>query len=189
VTLLDGPSGVEAAGQSETRADLAAAVEAAGADVVAWDVGPLPRGGFDRLRDLASRDVPILAVLWTEEQAAEALAAGARGLLLRDTDAEPLAAALRGLARGLVVLDPALAPALLRPRLAPPEAPVETLTPREVEVLQLLSQGLSNRGIAGRLGISDHTAKFHVTAILGKLGAGSRAEAVVQAVRLGLVVL
>jgi DNA-binding CsgD family transcriptional regulator len=65
----------------------------------------------------------------------------------------------------------------------------ESLTPRELEVLQLLAQGLPNKQIAQRLGISDHTAKFHVNAILGKLGVQSRSEAIVQAVRMGLVLL
>ncbi len=66
---------------------------------------------------------------------------------------------------------------------------IEDLTPREREVLGLLAEGLSNRAIAGRLGISEHTAKFHVHIILGKLGTQSRTEAVVQAARLGLITL
>jgi len=66
---------------------------------------------------------------------------------------------------------------------------VESLTPRELEVLHLIGQGLSNRAIASRLAISEHTAKFHVNAILGKLGAQTRAEAVAQGVRLGLLLL
>jgi DNA-binding NarL/FixJ family response regulator len=64
---------------------------------------------------------------------------------------------------------------------------VEELTPRETEVLQLLADGLTNKAIAQRLGISDHTVKFHVNAVLGKLGAQSRTEAVVRATRLGLL--
>ena len=66
---------------------------------------------------------------------------------------------------------------------------VDALTPREIEVLQLIGQGLSNRAIAQRLAISEHTAKFHVNAILGKLGAQTRAEAVAQGVRSGLLLL
>ncbi|HZY06001.1 MAG TPA: response regulator transcription factor, partial [Anaeromyxobacteraceae bacterium] len=65
----------------------------------------------------------------------------------------------------------------------------EPLTPRELEVLGLLAEGLPNKAIAARLGISEHTAKFHVNAILGKVGAESRSEAIVRAARLGLVVL
>jgi DNA-binding NarL/FixJ family response regulator len=70
-----------------------------------------------------------------------------------------------------------------------PETLVEALTPRETEVLQLLAEGLSNKGIAARLGISDQTAKFHVAAISGKLGAANRTETVRLAVRLGLIAL
>ncbi len=91
-----------------------------------------------------------------------------------------------------MVLDDSFAAALLRGvRDTPPAVPdlPESLTPRESEVLQLLSQGLANKAIAQRLGISDHTVKFHVNAILGKLAVQSRGEAIVQAVRLGLVAL
>lgn len=70
-----------------------------------------------------------------------------------------------------------------------PESPVQALTPRETEVLQLLAEGLSNKGIAARLGISDQTVKFHVAAISGKLGAANRTETVRLAVRLGFVTL
>ncbi len=72
---------------------------------------------------------------------------------------------------------------------SPPDAPAEALTPREREVLQLLAEGLANRAIAQRLAISEHTVKFHVNAILGKLNAQSRTEAVVRAARLGLLIL
>ena len=89
--------------------------------------------------------------------------------------------ALHALGRGLVVLDASFVGDLLLS--AQPETtgerPVEDLTPRELEVVQLLAEGLPNKAIAKRLGVSDHTIKFHVNAILGKLGAQSRTEAVV----------
>ena len=66
---------------------------------------------------------------------------------------------------------------------------VETLTPREIEVLQLLAEGMTNRAIAQRLEISEHTVKFHVNALMGKLHAQSRTDAVVRATRLGLLLL
>ncbi len=88
-----------------------------------------------------------------------------------------------------MVLDPTLAPAILPARDWEDEPLVEALTPREEEVLHLLADGLSNKAIALQLGISDHTVKFHVNAILGKLGAQSRTEAVVRATRMGLLVL
>jgi DNA-binding NarL/FixJ family response regulator len=65
----------------------------------------------------------------------------------------------------------------------------EALTPRELEVLEVLAQGLSNRAIAARLAISEHTVKFHVSSIFGKLGAENRTDAVRRGVRLGLVAL
>ena len=74
-------------------------------------------------------------------------------------------------------------------RARPSQELAEDLTPREHEVLQLLAEGLPNKAIARKLGISEHTVKFHINAILGKLGAGSRTEAVVLATRLGLVLL
>ena len=91
-------------------------------------------------------------------------------------------------AEDLLVVERALSDGALRTRPAA-EALVEPLTPRELEVLQLLGHGLSNRALAARLHISEHTAKFHVNAILGKLGAQTRAEAVAQGVRLGLLLL
>ena len=94
-------------------------------------------------------------------------------------------------AAGHWVLDDAFAAALLSvPELAEPRSNVPTLlSPREHEVLELVSEGLSNRDVATRLGISRHTAKFHVNAILDKLGATTRTEAVVLAARSGLLTL
>jgi two-component system nitrate/nitrite response regulator NarL len=130
-----------------------------------------------------------VALLPDEAQAPEVWASGVRGLLLRDAGAETLQAALQAIGQGLVVLDPSLALSPL-PVLEPGlDSLVEELTPRETEVLQLLADGLTNKAIAQRLGISDHTVKFHVNAILGKLGAQSRTEAVVRATRLGLLLL
>ncbi|MGH2536960.1 MAG: response regulator transcription factor, partial [Candidatus Promineifilaceae bacterium] len=77
----------------------------------------------------------------------------------------------------------------LRPAAPLEEPPLEPLTPRELEVLGLLAEGLTNKAIALRLGISEHTVKFHLNAILSKLGAQSRTAAVVRATRLGLIPL
>jgi len=163
------------------------------ARVALWDLGLAPRAALDRLPG-ADAGPPVLALLPDEELAAEAYAAGVRGLLFRDAGPRRLAAALRAVAEGLVVLDGGLAD-LLAPSAEDDESsrlgdePAEPLTPREVEVLQLLAQGLSNKQIAARLAISDHTAKFHVAAILGKLGADGRTDAVVRAARAGLILL
>lgn len=156
------------------------------ADAAVWEIGA--RGGFDGLRSLSGR-LPVVSVLWSEDQAGEALAAGARAILMRDRIEERLLPAVTAAVAGLVTLDEGLAESVLRPRSANAPPLAEPLTPREVEVLQLLAEGLTNRRIGERLRISEHTAKFHVNAILGKLGAQSRSEAVAQAARLGLVLL
>jgi DNA-binding NarL/FixJ family response regulator len=160
--------------------------EARGPQVVLWDVNDLgaSRAGGPPWRGLSA---PVVALAADAGAAGEALRSGARAVLARGAAPEALAAAAVAVAHGLAVLDPELAGAFVRP----PEAvgPAEPLTPREREVLALLSEGLTNKAIAGRLGISEHTAKFHVNAILGKLGVDSRAEAIVRAARLGLVVL
>jgi DNA-binding NarL/FixJ family response regulator len=183
--LIAAVSGLEVAGQSALADDWGARARDEDAEVVIVDLGAV-EGAGDALA--AVPDLPVLALVTDESQGRAALAAGARGVLLRDAGPERLEAALRALARGLVVLDEAAA-ALLRPR-APAALPTaETLTPREMEALQLLSEGLSNRQIAERLRIGERTAKFHVNSILAKLGAETRTEAVVLAARLGLVIL
>jgi two-component system nitrate/nitrite response regulator NarL len=181
--LLANRADLTLAGEAEPD-DAEAKVAATGPDVVLWDLGvaggrPEPPAGAE--------SVPILALASDEAHAAEALRAGARGVLLRGAAREALAAALVAVARGLAVLEAPYAGEWLRP----PDAPLaaEGLTPREREVLALLAEGLANKAIAARLGISEHTAKFHVNAILGKLGVESRAEAIVRAARLGLVAL
>jgi len=161
------------------------AAQLVSAEVAAWDLGGA--ASDERLPDLERIGIPVLALAPDEERAGEALAAGARGALFRETDGPRLAAALAAVARGLVVVDEALAEPWRRRGAGP--AGAETLTPREREVLDLLAQGLSNRRVGERLGIGERTAKFHVNAILAKLGAETRTEAVVIAVRLGLVTL
>lgn len=164
------------------------AVEVAesGAELLVWDVG----WQVDtELPDFAELPVPVVALVNSGEQATAAWAAGARGILTRDMDLDKLATAVQAAAQGLYVVDPALAPRLLPTADSSNETPGETLTPREIEVLQLLAEGLTNKAIARRLAISEHTVKFHVNALLGKLNAQSRTEAVVRATRLGLISL
>jgi two-component system nitrate/nitrite response regulator NarL len=121
--------------------------------------------------------------------AAAAMAAGARGVLAPDSEAPVLGAAVRAVARGLLVVAPELGPAAAGPRERETGLLIEDLTPREHEVLQVLAEGRSNREIAQRLGVTEHTVKSHVDAILGKLGAHTRTEAVARAARHGLITL
>jgi len=167
--------------------EAVALVHALDPDVVLWDVGLEHDGDADA--PLSGAERPLVALVAGEAQIALARAAGARGILRRDLDAPRLLAALHGAALGLVVYDEAAAASLLRPAALEPRALVEPLTPREQEVLQLLASGLSNKAIAQRLAISEHTAKFHVAKLLQKLGALSRSEAVFLGARMGLLVV
>jgi len=143
--------------------------------------------------DLAA-EIPtvVLAEPGSSAVAAQALHAGIRAVLPSGLPTDQLAAALQAVASGLVVLHPAEVQAAF-PVAAPPSQPLaelpEPLTRREREVLQMLAAGLANKEIAARLNISEHTAKFHVAAILGKLGAATRTEAVALGIRRGLVLL
>ena len=133
-------------------------------------------------RPLAHRlDVPTLVLLGDGADALEAIAAGARGAISRSSSPSRIHAALRAIGEGLIVID--------RGPSRDAEPLSDPLTAREQDVLHLLASGLTNKEIATRLGITDHTVKFHVNAILGKLGAETRTEAVVHAAKLGIVVL
>jgi DNA-binding NarL/FixJ family response regulator len=190
--LLAGQAGHILAGQLSGSDDLPSQAAVFRPDVVLWDLGwdPAPdlEASLAQIEGLAEEDLPVVVLLQDEAQAPEVWASGARGLLLRKAGAEPLVAALQAVSHGLAVFDPSLG---LGPSPArdPALILVEDLTPRETEVLQLLADGLTNKAIAQRLGISDHTVKFHVNAILGKLDAQSRTEAVVRATQLGLILL
>ena len=122
----------------------------------------------------------------------KALRAGVRAVLPRDVAPEQLRAALEAASAGLVIIHPSELDTVFSATVGP-SAPLdellEPLTRREREVLQMLAAGLANKEIAARLAISDHTVKFHVASILGKLGASTRTEAVSAGIRRGLVML
>jgi NarL family two-component system response regulator YdfI len=132
-------------------------------------------------------DAPSLA--WT----AEALRAGARSVLPRDATPDEILAAVEAAAAGLVTLPVDLAVDLVSGTRGPTTRslgpPTQPLTRREIEVLGMLAEGLANKNIAARLGISEHTVKTHVASILTKLDAFSRAEAVAIGARQGLILL
>ncbi len=122
---------------------------------------------------------------------AEALRAGVRAVLTADAGPAELAGAIHAAASGLSAIRPAdLETVLAVPaRTEPPHDGTPELTPRELEVLQMLAEGLANKQIAWQLGISEHTAKAHVAGILTKLNAGSRAQAVTIGIRRGLILI
>ena len=124
--------------------------------------------------------------------AAQALRLGVRAILNRDLGHQEILYAMKTAGSALVVLDAGVIGKLaerVRTPARTEETPLDQLTSRELEVLGMLAEGLGNRQIADRLGLSDHTIKFHISSILDKLGASTRTEAVTTALRLGLILL
>ena len=187
--LLAGQADCAVVGQLSAEAVGSADLDIYHPDVILWDLGWDPVPNLDLMAELSNATPPVVALLSVPTRAAEVWAAGPRGLLPRDTVAAGLNAALAAVAQGLVVIDGDLSAALLPSGEQAPATAMGDLTPREQEVLQLLAEGLPNKAIASQLNISEHTVKFHVNAIMGKLGAQSRTEAVTRATRAGLILL
>lgn len=186
--LLADQPGLVVLAQSDGRRELVAEAVSAHAEVIVWDLGWNAQDALERLTEVREGLPPIVALLPEEGYAREAWAAGARGLLLRSAPADAIATAAAAVAGGLVALEPALFRRVL-PSREPPSWPLEELTRREREVLALLGEGLTNRSIARRLDISEHTVKFHLNSLMAKLGAESRTDAVIRATKLGLLLL
>ena len=188
--------GVSVVGRTASLESLFEQIMDAEPDALLMDAsGDNSEAALDALvgSDLAT-ETPVLLLTdhsrpgWT----AEALRAGVRAILPSDISRDQLAAALEAAMAGLVVMHPSEVPAALPPAsvaLSPLAELTEPLTPREREVLQMLASGLVNKEIATKLSISEHTVKFHVASILGKLGASTRTEAVSLGIRRGLVLL
>lgn len=155
-----------------------------GAEALLWE-GPIsgPKGISPRFAEAVAL-APLIALVTDDRAAAEALGAGARGAVHREAEPELLVAALRAVSTGLFVLGPGLEKVRSASRRGRSPDP---LTTREREVLTLLAEARSNKEIGQRLGISEHTAKFHVNAVLAKLGVQRRTEAVIEAAKLGLI--
>ncbi len=169
-------------------------------------------GSAQTLKEAAELDADVIVVDWDREEAGElmefaaespplvilasdtppawlsdALRAGVRAVLPRDVSAAELVAAVEAVAAGLVVLEPQSVGRAIVRTAHPPQA--EALSPREIDVLKLMAEGSSNKTIAWKLNISEHTVKFHVNSILSKMNAGSRTEAVMLGLRRGLIPL
>jgi DNA-binding NarL/FixJ family response regulator len=151
--------------------------------------------GAEVIEDLQELYPNVPLVLIGADAAAEGpgVSAGAVAYLSAEVDAEALATAVKAVAQGLTVLDPEVitAAGMHLHSHAQSTTPIagEALTHREREVLELVAAGLPNKAIARELGISEHTAKFHVGSLLAKLGAASRTEAVTIATRRGLLAI
>ena len=190
-------AGLEAIVRSSASLELANALDLAlvssvdiQADVVLLDIGDATA---DRIAALA-REIALPIVLLVEAEDAavsSALKSGIRGMVRADASAGEIEGAIQAVHAGLVAVSPGLLGAIvpLSPNHGDAAELEEPLSDREREVLDAMVEGLSNKLIAHRLGISEHTVKTHVASILAKLGVSSRTEAVSRAIRLGLVML
>jgi DNA-binding NarL/FixJ family response regulator len=186
--LLEGIELVGTAADGEEALKLAAEHNP---DVVLMDLRMPRMDGTEAIRRLTARgDRPRAIALTTYADDASvlgALRAGARGYLTKDAGAEQIRAAVEAVARGEAALDPAIQHHVLAAVSTPQAADApDDLTPREVEVLQLIAEGLTNTEIAERLVVSAATVKSHVNHIFSKIGARDRAQAVVYAYANGL---
>ncbi|NTU85489.1 MAG: response regulator transcription factor [Chloroflexales bacterium] len=166
-------------------------------DVVLMDLAMPVLDGIEATRIISARQpearILVLTSFTTDDKVFPALKAGALGYLLKDSEPEALAQAIRQVSRGESSLHPAIARKVLQELTHPalpsrPPAP-DPLTEREAEVLRLIAQGLSNRAIADRLVVTEKTARTHVSNILRKLQLASRTQATLYALREGLASL
>ena len=184
-------------GSLPTIIGFAARIRELQAHVVIADLAQADTQLFSAASDLERAGIGVVVLIdepsvgWT----ARALQAGVRAILPRESSENEIVSAVLAADRGLILLDPELTKELASQTRTVTSTPentadrLEELTPREVEVLRLMAEGFGNKQIAARLGISDHTVKFHISSILAKLSVSSRTEAVTQGIRMGLIVV
>jgi two-component system, NarL family, response regulator YdfI len=194
---LLGRRDMKAVGSAPSIESLEDQLADAEADVLIIDVsGEQPGSLLEALKssEIALEIPVVLLADWPSSDAlGDALRAGVRAVLPTDVSRDQIFATVQAAVAGLVVLHPheisEAFPGVTTPLSQPLAELTEPLTRREREVLQMLASGLANKEIAARLNISEHTVKFHVASVLGKLGASGRTEAVALGIRRGLVLL
>lgn len=188
-------SGIQVVGAASTGKEGLEIIQQLNPDVVLLDMRMPDMDGLEVLRQLRESGVTIpISMLTTsneEHDLVESLRSGAQGYLLKDMDPEELVAALHKIVEGETIVAPQLAGTLAKALQgksgeSEQKTPLSELTPRELEILEHLAIGQSNKVIARELGITDGTVKLHVKSVLRKLDVRSRVEAAVIAVELGL---
>ena len=192
--VLESEPGIEVVGEAEDGAEAVTKAEASAPDVVLMDVRMPKMSGIEATRAVAAAlptsKIIMLTVSDEEDDLYEAIKAGAAGYLLKEISIEEVADAVRAVVQGQTLISPSMASKLINEfqnlsRLAADRSsvPAPRLTDRELEVLRLVAQGMTNREVADQLFIAENTVKNHVRNILEKLHLHSRMEAVLYAVR------
>ena len=161
-------------------------------DVAVLDIQMPKRSGIDVCRHIRSQHWPVGLLILTayddDPYVLAVLQAGANGYVLKTADADDLIRAVRDVHAGKSVLDPAIARKLLAQLAGQADPrPIESLTPRELDVLKLAARGYTNKAIGAQLSVSDRTVQGHLANIFGKLHVATRTEAVMRAVQLGWI--
>ncbi len=193
--LLATEPDIDVVGEAGDGAEVVALAESLKPDVILMDLVMPKLDGIEATRRIAGRQPGVRILVVTsfaaDDKVFPAIKAGALGYLLKDSSPDDLVRAIRQVYRGEPSLEPAIARKVLYELAHPPESPPtpEPLTEREMEVLRLVAQGLSNREIAAKLSVTEMTARTHVSNILSKLHLASRTQAALYALREGLATL
>ena len=189
VASLAAQPDVEVVAEGSSAAEAVSLVEQHSPDVALLDIA-MPGGGLAAARDITAASpqtrVVMLTVSEDEDDLLAAMKAGASGYMLKGAAGSELVGVLRSVNAGEVYVAPGLAWGLLREMSRPKSAPLDELSTREREVLELVAAGLSNQEIGDRLGLAEKTIKHYMTSILGKLRVRSRVEAALLAYREGI---
>jgi len=190
--LLDSEPGMEVVGEAADGVEAVQRAEALDPDVILLDLVMPRKDGIEAIFEICDADpasrILVLTSYTDDEKVFPAIKAGALGYLLKDSEPQELLQAIRSVYAGEPSLAPTIARKLMRELQQPPDLPPaeNPLSEREVQVLRLVAQGLSNRDISDRLVVSERTVRAHVSNILNKLHLANRTQAALYAIREGL---